>query len=309
MRKIKKMTVAACALLVVCACSSENGSSLTPDTNPNTNPTTAKIPINISTSVTSRATDNAFEVNDNIGIFVVNHNADGTAAALQPTGNHVDNMKYTYNGTWVPATQTYWKDDVTKADFYMYYPYTSSINSVEAMPFSVSADQSNAADYKSADLMIGKTTDVTPTANAVKLDAKHVMSQMVISLVAGNGFTEASLAASQVSVKINSLKTQSTVNLATGVVTAGGNGGDITPLKENGAYKAIIVPQTAGEGNIITVNVDGRDFNLAKSENFTSFESGQKYKFTVTLSKTSNGVNVNITKWEDDGIDHGGTAE
>ncbi len=309
MQKIKKMTIAACALLAMCACSSENGNNPTPDPNPNTNPTTEKIPINISTSVTSRATDNAFEANDNIGIFVVNHNADGTAAALQPTGNHVDNMKYTYNGTWTPATQTYWKDNTTHADFYMYYPYTSSVTSVDAMPFSVNTDQSNIADYKAADLMIGKTTDVTPTANAVKLDAKHVMSQMVITLVAGNGFTEASLAASQVSVKINRLKTQATANLATGAVTAKGNDADITPLKENGTYKAIIVPQTVGDGNIITVNVDGRDFNLAKSSNFTAFNSGQKYKFTVTLSKTSNGVNVNITKWEDDGIDHGGTAE
>jgi hypothetical protein len=57
------------------------------------------------------------------------------------------------------------------------------------------------------------------------------------------------------------------------------------------------------------VNVDGRDYQLKKAANFTAFEAGKKHKFTVTLSKTSNGVNVNITKWEDDGIDYGGTAE
>ena len=60
---------------------------------------------------------------------------------------------------------------------------------------------------------------------------------------------------------------------------------------------------------IITVNVDGRDFNLPKSSQFSAFEAGKEHKFTVTLSKTSNGVNVNINKWEDDGIDYGGTAE
>lgn len=307
MKKIKTLTIATCALLAMCACSSESGS--TPEPTPNPNPTTEKLPINISTTVTSRATDNAFEVNDNIGLYVVNYNADGTAASLQATGNHVDNMKYTYNGAWTPATQTYWKDNTTHADFYMYYPYASSISSVEAMPFTVSADQSTSTSYKAGDLMIGKTANVTPTANAVKINAKHVMSQMVISLVAGNGFTEASLAASKVSVKINRLKTQATANLSTGAVTAKGDDADITPLKEDGAYKAIIVPQSVGEGNLVTVNVDGRDFNLAKAENFTAFESGRKYKFTVTLSKTSNGVNVNITKWEDDGIDYGGTAE
>lgn len=85
---------------------------------------------------------------------------------------------------------------------------------------------------------------------------------------------------------------------------------DLTPLKEEGNnYKALIVPQAAGEGVLITVNVDGRDYQLKKAANFTAFEAGKKHKFTVTLSKTSNGVNVNITKWEDDGIDYGGTAE
>ena len=93
-------------------------------------------------------------------------------------------------------------------------------------------------------------------------------------------------------------------------MTAKGDAADLTPLKEEGNnYKALIIPQTAGEGVLITVNVDGKDYQLKKAANFTAFEAGKKHKFTVTLSKTSNGVNVNITKWEDDGIDYGGTAE
>ena len=162
------------------------------------------------------------------------------------------------------------------------------------MPWTVNADQSTTEKYKASELLIGKTMDVTPTENAVKIDAKHVLSQMIINLVAGNGFTEASLAAAKISVKINRLKTQATANLSTGAVTAKGDDTDVIPLKEEGnSYKA----------------VDGRDFNLPKSSQFSAFEAGKKHKFTVTLSKTSNGVNVNISKWEDDGIDYGGTAE
>ena len=309
----KYLSVIACTLLALCACSggSSNDIGTTPDPSPTPTPSPSKqLPINISTSMTSRATDQAFETGDNIGLYVVNHNADGSAASLQASGNYVNNMKYTYNGTWKPATQTYWKDNTTQADFYLYYPYTASVTSVTAMPFEVKADQSTSANYKAGDLLIGKTTDVAPTETAVKIDAKHVLSQMAISLVAGNGFTEATLASAKISVKINRLKTQYTANLATGVVTAKGDDADITPLKEDGNnYKAIIVPQAVGEGNLITVNVDGRDYNLAKASNFTAFEAGKKHKFTVTLNKTSNGINVNITKWEDDGKDYGGTAE
>ncbi len=289
-------------------CSSDSVNETVPPTPPT--PPSEKLPINISTSVSSRATDLAFEVGDKIGLYVVNHKADGSAAALQVSGNHVDNMQYTYNSTWTPATQTYWIDNSTHADFYLYYPYTSSITSIDAMPYSVKANQSQLSDYKAGDLMIGKTIDVAPTQLSVKIEAKHVMSQMTINLVAGNGFTDATLAAAKISVKVNKLKTKATANLATGAVTAIGDEADIIPYKvANNSYKAIVVPQLVGEGNLITINVDGRDFNLPKTSNFTGFEAGKKHNFNVTLSKTSNGVNVNITKWEDDGNDYGGTAE
>lgn len=286
-------------------CSSDSVNETIPPT-----PPSEKLPINISTSVSSRATDLAFEVGDKIGLYVVNHNADGSAAALKVSGNHVDNMQYTYNSTWTPATQTYWIDNSTHADFYLYYPYTSTITSIDAMPYSVKANQSQLSDYKAGDLMIGKTIDVAPTQLSVKIEAKHVMSQMTINLVAGNGFTDATLAAAKISVKVNKLKTKATANLATGAVTAIGDDTDIIPYKvANNSYKAIVVPQAVGEGNLITITVDGRDFNLPKTSNFNGFEAGKKHNFNVTLSKTSNGVNVNITKWEDDGNDYGGTAE
>lgn len=292
--------------IVLFSCSSSDSVI---DTEPPPTPT-EKLPINISSSVSSSAIDLAFEVGDSIGLYVVNHNADGSAAALQVSGNYVDNMQYTYNTTWTPATQTYWIDNSTHADFYLYYPYTSSVISIEAMPYSVKANQSQLSDYKSSVLMIGKAIGVAPKLSPVRIEAKHVMSLITINLVVGNGFTHASLAAAKVSVKVNKLKTKATANLATGALTAIGDDTDIIPFKvANNSYKAIVVPQAVGEGNLITVNVDGRNFDLPKTTNFRGFEAGKKYIFNVTLSRDTSGVNVNITKWEDDGNDYGGTAE
>ena len=306
MKAMKQFGILACSLLALAACSSGSSS----DPIPSTGQESKKMPIHISTSVDTRVINNSFEEGDNIGLFVVNYNADGSAATLKATGNHVDNMKFTYNGTWTAASPIYGKDNVTHADFYLYYPYTTSIGDVNAIPWSVNADQSTSEKYKAGDLLIGKTTDVTPTEGDVGIAARHMMSQMVISLQPGNGFTNESLNKSKISVKINQLKIQATANLATGEISAKGDAADLTPLKEEGNnYKALIIPQAVGEGILITVNVDGRDYNLQKASNFTAFEAGKKHKFTVTLSKTSNGVNVNITKWEDDGIDYGGTAE
>ena len=272
---------------------------------PKPDPEPQKLEIKISPSVVeSRATDFGFETGDRIGLYVVNYNG-STPGSLAASGNHVDNMRFTYNGTWTPDTPIYWKDDKTHADFYLYYPYTN-IQSVSAQPFAVKADQSTESAYKASDFMTGKASNVAPTAEATVIRATHVTSRMMIYLEAGNGFTAESLAAAAVSVKINGVKCNATVDIATGTATPTGDATSVTPLKSGNAYKALIVPQTVQEGNLITINVDGRDFNLKKG--FT-FEGGKSHKFTVTLSKTSNGVNVDINPWEDDGTDNGGTAE
>ena len=304
MTKFKYITLSLCTLITIGACSSEGGND-TPTPSPS-----EKMGILISITMNSRATDEVFEEGDKIGLFVVNHNIDGSGAALKANGNYIDNCQLTYrNNSWTSATQLYWKDESTPADFYVYYPYTATISDVEAMTYQVNTNQSSLSDYKSGDLLIGKTTDVKPTPNAVNINNKHIMSQMVITLRAGNGFTEASLASADVHVKINQLKTQATVHLSNGEVTPTGDAEDITPLKDGTQYKALVVPQIVRDVNLITVNVDGRDFNLAKASNFHAFETGKRYNFTVTLNKTSNGVNVGITQWEEDGIDYGGTAE
>lgn len=254
----------------------------------------------------TRVTDLAFEVGDQIGLFVVNRNADGTAQVLKTTGNHVDNMRFTYNATWTPDAPIYWLDDKTNADFYIYYPYTATVADVAAMPFSVNADQSAEATYKAGDVIIGSRTNVAPTEAAVMINARHAMSQLLITLVPGNGFTEETLAAAEVSVRVNGVKTNATINLATATVTAVGDISAVTPLKTGDAYKALIVPQTVAEGNLLTVTVDGREYNLVRG---LTFESGKRYNCTVVLSKTSEGVNVTIGDWDDDGTDYGGTAE
>lgn len=53
-------------------------------------PQMGKLPINISVGQQTRANDDTFDVNDEIGIYVVNYNGD-TAGSLVASGNQVDN--------------------------------------------------------------------------------------------------------------------------------------------------------------------------------------------------------------------------
>ena len=302
---IKKYLYIAAVSVSLFACSAGGeGGEVVPSEPSNPAQPTERMPIDISTSIT-RATETAFESGDQIGLFVVNRNADGTQVALQPVGNHVDNMLYTYSDVWTPATPVYWKDDRTCADFYMYYPYRNTVSSVSAMPFDVAADQSTASAYKAADLLVGGTLNVAPKKQAVGIVAKHVMSQVEIVLKAGNGFTDASLASAEVSLRLNGMKTSATVDLSTAAVTATGTASSLTPYKDGGTYRAIVVPQKVEMGNLITVTVDGTDYNLKKAFTFTA---GKRHTFTVTLAKTGSGIDVSIGAWDVDDTDNGGTA-
>ena len=293
------------AALPACILTSCGGGSDSPEPNAPTpeTPTEKKMEIRISPAMT-RATDYGFETGDCIGLYVVNYSG-SIPGSLSNSGNHVDNMRFTYNGTWTPDETITWIDNKTHADFYLYYPFTD-VQNVAAHKFSVKADQSTEAAYKSSDLMVGKVLNVAPSEEAISIPVNHAMSRISIVLEAGNGFTTESLSKADIAVKINGVKCDATLNIASGAVSATGDPVVVTPLYADGAYKALIVPQTIEESNLITVTVDGRDFNLRKG--FT-FESAKNHKFTVTLSKTSAGVNVNINPWIDDDVDNGGTAE
>ena len=262
-------------------------------------PEEQKIPISISTTLT-RATDSAFEAGDKVGIFVVNE-----PNALAVSGNHVDNMGFTYSTKWTPDAPIYWLDQTTKADFYCYYPYAEGVNTA-AYAFATKADQSTLANYKASEFLWGKVEAVTPTEEAVDVTVNHSFSNALVILKPGDGFTEEKLAAAEKSVKICGVKPGATIDLATGVATATGNKTNVTPYLENGQYRALIVPQTTEEGALIVVTVDGVDYTLTRS---MTFKANKQHKFTVTLNKVSNGVNVGIGGWETDEEDYGGSAE
>ena len=284
------LLVAVFAAMISCSESLEN----TPAT-----PETDKLPINISTTLT-RATDSAYEAGDKVGIFVVNE-----PNTLVASGNHVDNMGFTYSTTWTPDTPIYWLDKSTKADFYWYYPYAENV-STTAHTYATKANQSQLADYKASEFLTGKTAGIAPTEEAVNITTNHTFSNMVVILKPGDGFTDATLAAATKSVKICGVKTNATINLSTGVATATGNATEVTPYLDGTQYRALIVPQTTAEGALVVVTVDGVDYTLSRA---MTFKANKQHKFTVTLNKVSNGVNVGIGGWESDEEDYGGDAE
>lgn len=289
MKKIFTL-MAAVAAMVSCSDNVENVP---------TPPATDKLPINITTALT-RATDSAFEVGDKVGIFVVNEPNE-----LVASGNHVDNMGFTYSTKWTPDTEIYWLDKSTKADFYCYYPYAEVANTA-AHTFATKADQSSLANYKASEFLWGKTAGVAPTEEAVNITTNHTFSNIVVILKAGEGWSTSAWAEATKSVKVCNVKTEATINLSTGVATATGAITSVSPYNEGTQYRALIVPQTTEEGALIQAVVDGTTYTLSRA---MTFKANKQHKFTVTINKLNNGVNVGIGSWEVDEEDYGGSAE
>jgi len=78
----KPVFLIALALLVACTSCGHDDPDVPPTPTEPDKPA-AQIPINISATIT-RATEEAFESGDRIGLFVVNRNADGSVRSLTP---------------------------------------------------------------------------------------------------------------------------------------------------------------------------------------------------------------------------------
>lgn len=289
---MKKLTLIIVTLVVLGSCKKTEEPAPVPEQE--------LVPIQIATAVT-RATDYAFETGDNVGLFVVNEPKN-----LQIRGNHVDNCKFTFDGTkWNAGEETYWLDATTKADFYCYYPYTSSVSSITAFPFQVCQDQSSESGYKASDLMWGKVQGIAPTPDPVMVTVNHSMSCLIVNLKAGTGWNEDDI--KEAEVTLCGLRTSALVNLADGTVIADGGTAEMKPLPIGaGIFKALVVPQKVSDAELVRVKVGTNSYSLKTS---IDLKSGRQHTCTVVINRTGEGINIGIGPWETDGIDYGGPVE
>lgn len=292
--------------LCICSCKKHKPE---PGPEPDPKPPTTEselIPIKLSTDISTKVTDSSYEDGDMVGLYVVNY-VNGSPGSLVNSGNHLDNTKFTYNDSeWNPDNEVYWKDRSTAADFYCYYPYTSVVSDVTSLPFSVKENQSTLKNYKASDLLYGKAEGETPSDNPVNITTKHALSNLIVYVTPGKGYTEEIFAAEDISVVITGVRTTASLNLKTGTVSASGNLTDIIPYKENGYWRALIVPQDIIGTEFIKVKVGTEEYTLTQN---ISFQANKQHKFTVKVDRVGEGVNISIGGWESTDEDFGETLE
>ena len=245
-----------------------------------------------------KATDTAFENGDEIGIFA--------GAPLVKS-----NVKATVAGSAVvvdAANPIKWLEGQTEpVAFAAYYPYRSEVSNATAMDFDVSMEQSSAAAYAAADLMVANTTGNPPADESdpaiVNLNFKHVLSKIVVKI-------DNQLASAVSKVELTALSTYAQFNLNDGGAivdeSIGAQMPYINALKcdnegTKNVFQLLTVPQTAQPQIKVTVE-DGTVYFYSLASAFT-FAKGKKYTADIAITEETVAGAVSftlqVTDWED----------
>ena len=172
MRKITKFFALALLAGAMVSCSSDDAPSVSNE----------KVQVLLGgyiNSVGTRATEDNWTPNDNIGVFMVNAGKTLNNAGILENVNNVQYTTAAGDGNFDPATgaKTIYFPVQGTVDFYAYYPYTTS--SIEN--FKVALDVSDQTNQEAIDFMYAKTADQNKAQPKVNMAFAHKLCYLAVS--------------------------------------------------------------------------------------------------------------------------------
>jgi len=250
-------------------------------------------------AIQSRVSGNAWNANDEVGIYMMNAGSGIETATAQ-------NKKYIAqtNGTLTAASGNgIYLPESGSVDFIAYYPYTTSVSG-NKLAVNVS-DQSNPA---AIDLIYSNGTKgvAATTATTISLGFTHQLTKVTLNVTKD----ETIETLNGLGVNIKGISTEGEFNLANGTLTAtaGTNNKDVAMYIDaqgtTATATAIILPTAASTDQTslnLTFNLNGQSFTHTISD-ASIFEKGTNVSFNAKLS-INNGKpvvtvgNATISNW------------
>jgi hypothetical protein len=202
--------------------------------------------------VSTRAYDNTWEADDTVGIFMLDE--DYKLSAAHYKANNQYKIEAGDNNIWKlvslnDANKLYYPVDGSKVRFIAYYPYDSTVTTADSGSDKVAGtyavalgDQSKTKEF---DLLYHKgTTSYNKTnlsAISTAMAFKHQLSKVIINVKKSSDMTNADI--SDLEIKINSIPTSATFDLATGTLSNWG-AEDTANAKGNVTTNVLATPTT-----------------------------------------------------------------
>ncbi len=269
----------------------------------------------------TRVNDAGFADGDAIGVFVVDYE-NGESSPLNVTGNHADNVRFTYNeetGKWAGDIQLYWTDKVTPVDVYSYYPYDANLAEVKRYSHTILSDQQKEVNgisgYEISDFLWAKAEKMSSSDGVISLMHNHLMAGIQVNLLKGYGFTDTEWENLEKQIIIENTQVNTWVDLATGEISLNGTEIEKEPINaiRNGdVWRAVVAPQIIPEGTVLlTACVDSVKYQHIHPIEPLEYISGKMHKFTIVVNqRLPEGdfefevLQEAITAWESDEMSH-----
>ena len=280
----KTFSAVALATLLLTACQNDE----------ETMQTDTRVALQVTSGIQTRAFDNQWEKNDDIGIFGFTQGDASTQA--------YSNVRYVTtggDGTFTPdGTTIYLPIDGSSLDFVAYYPHTTDLeNGIYTVDVEDQSDQST------IDLMAAGTQTVDRTDPTVTFNFEHKLSKIVFNFTAGVGMDESELAGMKVQLTNQQTLATFDVTQPDGEVVVGTNTPATLTLNttdDGMSSEGIVLPSANFDSMTLHLELsDGSSFfnwdlNNSKAD---KFEAGKKYVYDITVNRSGLGVTATITDW------------
>lgn len=256
--------------------------------------TDTRVALQVTSGIQTRAYDDQWEENDDIGIF-------GFTQGDAPTQAY-SNVRYVTtggNGTFTPdGTTIYLPTDGSSLDFVAYYPHTTDLeNGIYTVDVEDQSDQST------IDLMAAGTQTVDRTDPTVAFKFEHKLSKIVFNFTAGVGMDESELAGMKVQLTNQQTLATFDVTQPDGEVVVGTNTPATLTLNttdDGMSSEGIVLPSANFDSMTLHLELaDGGSFfnwdlNNSKAD---KFEAGKKYVYDITVNRSRLDVTATIEDW------------
>lgn len=268
--------------------------------NQTNNISSSNIQVSLLGKINTRVTNNQWDNNDEIGIFMYKH---GETLSEHSIINNTYNRKYRYSeSNGFTANSTY---DI------MYYPALINVDFVAYYPFStiddygIKLNTNNQRNQSDLDLLFsGNLTNIAATEEAQKLIFEHQLSKIIFTINTGSGITLNDLAG--LSLSINGLITSATFSLSEGelvfddVNTPQNIEAMVATSSPSIQAEAIIIPQSCNDKQIVIMLLSGKKYTF----NFLTGHQwlpGNRYRYEITLTDDTQEATIEaeITDWKD----------
>lgn len=219
----------------------------------------------------SRATDTAWEPNDEIGVYMQNAGTEGYANVnVKYANSEADCNKFTST-----SPITYPEGGTGTVRFMAVYPYNGDIADGN-YTFTLAN-----GDLSKNDIMYASAPSIDSGVTNVDLTFQHKLSKIILQLK-----DEQNNAVTGATVRIDNQCVNGALNVADGTVSVAGDATYNSVLTfaegENGQYEVIVIPDEGREGRSIVITTkEGNTYRCPIGS--IAFGNSQKYTFPVSL--------------------------